>query len=640
MTRSKTRKMTMQLSGVAALALAGAFGGAALGGFAIAQDAPESLLPPGFDDPVPAPTPAPPPSVAPPAGPAPAPPAAAPQAAPAAPGSSPVVQSIPDVPQLSAEEAAGLPSLEELEELTTDELDDLLGLKPQYDIPPAARRSLARVGVLSPAEGGLATGALAKQPGGLVRAILAGTKAPLVSRWGHILVRRALVSRYAAPEGMNPVEFAALRAGVLNAIGEFGLARALVQDIDTGNWNAGLTDQALVAYIGSGDVVGSCPAVRLQGADRDDPQWVMLRAICNAYAGEGALSSRQLNTAQNEEVAPEIDLLLAQRYAGAAGRGRGGTTVSWEGVEGITPWRFSLANSVGEAIPEELLSSAVNSRSGGYYRLAGATSAAVPLDQRVDFADYAATRGVFSSKALVSLYSQLYNNEGLGGPAAQRASRLRDAYVVLDPQARITAMRGLWSDLDGESGSRFAGHILTAYAAARIPPSAEAIGDADQLIASMLAAGLERDAAAWSSLVEEGSLGWGLIVLSNPSGDAASVGGVDEFLSDDDSDGQRKSAFLIAGLGALGRLPAGDLNGYGAQVGVDFARQTRWTRMIDRAAEVKNPAMVALLAGLGMQGDEWSQMTPVHLYHLVSALNRVGLEAEARMIAAEAVARG
>jgi hypothetical protein len=33
-------------------------------------------------------------------------------------------------------------------------------------------------------------------------------------------------------------------------------------------------------------------------------------------------------------------------------------------------------------------------------------------------------------------------------------------------------------------------------------------------------------------------------------------------------------------------------------------------------------------------------MTSVHLYHIVSALNRVGLSAEARMIAAEAVARG
>ena len=32
-------------------------------------------------------------------------------------------------------------------------------------------------------------------------------------------------------------------------------------------------------------------------------------------------------------------------------------------------------------------------------------------------------------------------------------------------------------------------------------------------------------------------------------------------------------------------------------------------------------------------------MTPLHLYHIVRALDAVGMNAEARMIAAEAVAR-
>ena len=45
------------------------------------------------------------------------------------------------------------------------------------------------------------------------------------------------------------------------------------------------------------------------------------------------------------------------------------------------------------------------------------------------------------------------------------------------------------------------------------------------------------------------------------------------------------------------------------------------------------------MGGVGMQGDGWNRMTTLHLYHIVSALNRVGLSAEARMIAAEAVAR-
>lgn len=620
---------------VAALALAGAACGALGVALASAQDGPTSLLPPGFDDPTPtpSPTPAPRPSSAPTVAPTTASPGSAP-----APGAAPAQGpgNLPPAPNVSEAELRGLPTLEELEDLSTDQLDDLLGLKPKYDIPPAARRALSQVGLLAPAEGGLPTQALAKQPETLVRAVLAGTKGPLVSRWGHILMRRALASRLAAPDGMNPVEFAALRAGVLNSIGEHAVARALVQDVDTGNWDTAMTSQALTAYIASSDIVGTCPAVRLQGSVREDPQWEMLQAICNAYAGEGALAGSQLNAAQAERIAPEIDLLLAQRIAGAAGRGRGGTTVTWDGVEELTPWRFAVANAVGETIPEDILADAIDGENGSYYRLAGSTAAMLPLSQRVLYAETGAARGVLSAAAMVDLYSQIYSVESIGGDAAQRAARLREAYTATDPANRIIAMRGLWGE--GEVG--FAGQVLTAYAAARIPPAKTSNYASGELIASMLTAGLDRDAAAWRSIVDEGSLAWALVALADPEGGRVTSGAVDSFVDDDESDSQRKSAFLIAGLAGLGRLSQGDLDSFGNRLDVDFSRQTRWTRVIDKAAEVGNPALVALLAGLGMQGESWDQMTPLHLYYITSSLTAVGLEAEARMIAAEAVARG
>ena len=622
------------LAGVAALGVLGAVGGTFAIGFASAQDAPESLLPPGFDDPAPAPTPSPappPPPVAPPVT-TPSTPQSTPQTAPGGtvqplpPGAT-----LPPAPNVSSEELSGLPTLEELEELSTDQLDDLLGLKPQFDIPPAARRSLSQVGVLSPEEGGLPTRSLVKQPETLVRAVLGGTRGPLVSRWGHIMLRRTLASRLTAPEGMSPVDFAALRAGVLNSMGEFGTARALVQDIDTGNWSKALTSEALTAYIASSDFVGACPAVRLQGGEREDPTWVMMQAICNAYAGEGALAGSQLNGAQNDEIAPEIDILLAQRYAGAAGRGRGGTTVSWDGVEELTPWRFALANAVGEDVPDGIVNAAFSEPRGDYYPLSGASAAMLPLDQRALYAGVAADRGVLSSAALVDIYSQVYANEGIGGDVALRSRRLRDAYVGANPGIRIDAMRSIWG---GETMS-FPGLVLTAYAAARIPPSAENAGAAGDLIASMLTAGLDRDAVTWAPFVESGSQGWALIALADPDGVNVDLDALQSFWSDDQSEEALKTQFLVAGLAGLGRLPLATASDYD----VNLSRQTRWTRMIDRAAQVDNPTMVALLAGLGMQGRDWSQMTPLHLYHITRALSAVGMDAEARMIAAEAVSR-
>ncbi|MEP0191223.1 MAG: hypothetical protein ABJP70_11425 [Erythrobacter sp.] len=520
--------------------------------------------------------------------------------------------------------------------MSIDDLDDFLGLKPRFDIPPAARRELSEVGVLSASEGGLGVGALEQQPAGLVRAVLNGTNGPLVSRWGHIMLRRVLASRMSAPDGMKPVEFVALRAKVLNNIGEFPNTRALVQDVDTGNWDEALTDEALKAYVASADFVGACPAIKFQGSKRDDPQWVMWQAICNAYAGEGALAGSQLDKAFADEIAPAIDVMLAQRYAGAAGRSRRGTEVEWEGVEELNPWRFALANAVGEEIPESLFDGLPD-----YYQLSAATAPMVGLEQRARFADQAARRGIMSARAMVDLYSQIYSDDAVLGDISSRAGRLRNAYVASDPAARVAAMRGLWEMIDGESDKPlYSGSVMTAYAAARIAPSSSLERHSGELIASMLTAGLEKDAASWSSVVEEGSLGWALIALSSEGSSGNMADGVDSFISSDDSEEYRKAAFLVAGLAGLGRIGQDQFAEYGSDLEFDTARQTRWTRTISQAAQVENQALVALLAGLGMQGDTWEQMTPLHLYHIVSALKQVGLEAEARMIAAEAVARG
>jgi hypothetical protein len=638
----------MQAASWLALGIAGALAGASAAGLAVAQQKPESLLPPGFDDPDP-PRPSPTPSAAP----GTAAPAARPGQGGAAgttplpsvsPGAAPVgvdPASLPPLPSITRDELSRLPSLDELDRLSTEELDQLLGLKPKSDIPAGSRRGLTRVGVLAVDEGGLPPAALANQPETLVRAALNGTMGPMVSRWGHILLRRTLASRLAAPLGMDPVEFAALRVGVLNRIGEYGVARAVVQDIDSANWSPALTAEALTAYLASGDITGACPAVRLQGSARDDGEWQMWQAICNAYAGETALAASQLDRALFRGVAPRIDVLLARRFAGAAGRGQRAVQIEWEGVEQLNPWRFGLATALGEPVPEGLLGSALTARGGAYYARAGALLPMLPASQRAPFAGRAAREGILSADAMVDLYSEVYAEPGVTGDPQNHAAALREAYVATDPAARIAAMQRLWAAgaaLGGGDG--YGARVLTAYAAARIPAEAAQADAAGDLIAAMLAAGLDRDALAWRGVVEDGSLGWALIVLSAPRSNGVGQGAVSSFIGGDDSEGSRKSAFLVAGLAGLGRLDTGDAAALADDLGFDLARKTRWSRAIARAAEVNNPALVSLLAGLGMQGASWEQMTPLHLYHITAALRRVGLEAEARMIAAEAVARG
>ncbi|MFA9201260.1 MAG: hypothetical protein ACEQR8_08765 [Cypionkella sp.] len=617
------------LGGIAALALGS--------GLAIAQSRPADLLPPGTDQPAP-PVPSP--------APTPRPTAAGPQQAPAPDATSvPVIQPIPQgrsdgaprpAPPALPEIDDKLPTLAELERMSTDELDELLGLKPKVDIPPGARRSLAEIGVLSAEEGGLPPRSLANQPAALVRAALGGTTRPIVSRWGHIMLRRALASRLDAPAGMDPVEFAALRVAALNAIGEFAAARAVAQDVDTANWNPALTRAAIDAYIGTADLVGACPAVRLQGNRREDGNWKLLQGICNAYSGEAARAKRDLERLRYRGEAANIDALLAQRFAGAAGQGRGAVTIEWKGIEELTPLRFALANAVGEPVPERLLDGAAP-----YFSRAAATAPMLPLTRRIAAAERAGREGILSAAAMIDLYSQLYAEQEAEGPAATAAERLRQAYVGGDAAARLGAIRNLWGEAGGGGGAvDYSRLVLTAYAAARVAPSADLEGDAAPLIASMLAAGLERDALRWSGVVAEGSPAWAQLVFAAPRRDPVSSGAIDDFVGDDGSEEQRRSQFLVAGLAGLGRMDAGDVAGYSSDLGMNLGADTRWTRAISAAAAADNQALVAFLAGLGMQGEGWERMTARHLYHIVSALHRVGLSAEARMIAAEAVARG
>ncbi|HEY6870653.1 MAG TPA: hypothetical protein VI199_12950, partial [Novosphingobium sp.] len=286
----------------------------------VAQDAPESLLPPGFDRPAPKPVRPAAPTVA-------APTAAAPAvAAPAAPPAATATAGA-----LPAGPASRLPSLDTLLAMTPEELDVALNVRPTDDIPPGARRALSRTGLLAESEGGLPFWQLARQDQGLVRAALAGNRGQLVSRWGHILLRRALVSRLDAPAGMDGAEFVALRAALLLRMGEDDAARALVQDVDTANLSPLLTQVARDAYVATGDFTGICPAVQLQGGAVKDKPWQVMSAICDSFAGEGSRGLAALDRLTYFGAMPRVDMLLAQKYAGAAGNGRRAVKIEWNG---------------------------------------------------------------------------------------------------------------------------------------------------------------------------------------------------------------------------------------------------------------------------------------------------------------------
>ena len=578
---------------VGALALAVALTAAA------AQDRPESILPPGFNDPVaPAPTPTP----------------------TAAPGVPATVQPIP-VPV-----AAVTPTPTPTPSATPTPID-----LSAYELPDSARRSLDRVGVVGADTGGLSSGAFANSDGPMVERLMRRLDAPIPSRWLSIALRRALVSRLDTPPRVNGADFAAERAWLLLRMGEADAARAVVQSVDVADYTPKLFQVAMQAMLATGDPSGMCPLVEPALAITNETGWLFARSMCAALGGKGPQANQLLRTA-SRRTGRSIDALLAEKVVGAAGGARA-VTIEWAGVDRLTAWRLGLAMATGVEVPAELL--AQGRPWVAHWR---ATSPMIAPDVRASLADRAAAQGVLSNLALVDLYSEVESLDDAGSPVGAAARDLRGAFTEKTQAARLRLLQGLWNG-GGDARGRYGRLVLTARAASRMTPSADLAGDAPTLIASMLTAGLDRPALRWSRVVPEASDGWAMLALADPRGRSVTAAQVNAYRDGDASAGRMKARMALAGLTGLGRLSADEAQSLAQPFDVRFGAENSWTRAIDAAARAGDGGTVLLLMAIGMQTADWRGVPPEVLYHGTAALRRVGLGGEARMIAAEAIAR-
>jgi hypothetical protein len=613
------RTSLLLLAGGTALALA-------IPAFGQRDKAPQSILPPGFGDTsnvprkAPAERPAPPAPAAAPAAPTPAAPAAAGPGAPAA-GTAPA-QAAPGASTTvtSDEPAVENPSAADLQDLSQNLAP------PAIEIPDSSRRPTDIVGPLTPENWGLGRGEFGNANGLFLAALMRRLDAPLPSRWESMLLRRALLSQIPAPSNLNPVDWVAERAWLLLRMGEADAARILVQSVDVDQFTPRMFTVAVQTALATADPAALCPLVTPGRAVSDEPVWPLADAMCAALQGDSARASQLIDQARGQSGAGGIDLLLAEKVIGAGLNTRRAVAIQWDGVDSVNSWRFGIASATGLKIPDSLMNGV-----GPQVWAWEARAPMIPLDQRAEAAQVAASLGVFSSAALVEMYSALADDTDPSELEASVGGRLRKAYVG-DYDRRVDAMHGLWDDAKNPV-DRHARLILTATAAARIPPS-NAYGDriAD-LVASMMTAGLDQHAARWGSVVDGrgDDRAWSILATGSPRPTVDLGGGrVRAFVKGADA---QKGKLLVAALAGLGRLA--DPGAYG----VNPNPTTRWEAMIQAAARNRQAGTVALLAGIGMQTPSWRGVPPEHLYQIVAALRRVGHDYEARMIAAEAMSR-
>jgi hypothetical protein len=524
--------------------------------------------------------------------------------------------------------------------------DDLAAIEaltpppPPIEIPDEARRPIDFVGVLDESAGGLGADAFGAADGRFLSTLMRRLDAPIASRWQSMLLRRALMTRVPAPFGVHPVDWVAERAWLLLRMGEADAARMLVQSVDVDQFTPKMFAIAVQSALATADPAGLCPLVGPGRETSDEPVWPLAEAMCASLSGEPGKASALIDQARRRRRGDPIDLDLAEKVIGAGANTRRAVTIEWKDVDQINSWRFGLAAATGLEIPAGLMS-----RAGSHVLAWQARAPMLPIEQRLAAIQAAASLGVFGSASLVDIYSQIADetdpseiNESVGG-------RLRTAYAARKVDQRMRALRSIWGEAGNDPVARHARSILTATAATAIPAMPELAADAPRLIASMLSAGYDAQAAEWSEVVgnmdgEDGSRAWAMLALASPQPSVEiSTGLIGTFQDGDNTPEDYATKLLIAGLAGLGRIDADAAADLAEDYGMNLGAQTRWTQLIARAAERRQKGTVALLAGVGMQTGAWRGVPPEHLYHITRALSRVGMEYEARMIAAEAIAR-
>lgn len=510
---------------------------------------------------------------------------------------------------------------------------------PPVELPDHARRDPALVGGLDPVTLGLRANPWGGASGAFLSGLMRRMETPIASRWAHIALRNALFARARSPRLVNPVDWTAERAWLLLRMGEADAARLLVSGVDVDGFTPKMFQVGMQSALANADPSGLCP---LQDGLRKVEERVLplVDAMCASLSGEPESAASRIESVRRRGRISGIDLVLAQKVVGAGADTGRAATVEWEPVERLNAWRFGLASATGMTPPERLMRDAAPQLRAWHSR-----APLIAAQQRLESARIAAGMGVLSSQALTDLYSAIYDSTDPNDLSETDAWQLRLAFVGRDLGTRLAAMRRFWRN-DANPLQAEAGRATVGRAAALVAPSAELQEDAPDLIASMLAAGLDREAAQWAEVLRAmderfADESWAMLALAAPDAAGIDVGAarINAFAGRDQSAGKHRTALLVAGLAGLGRIDSATADRLNRRHRLGLERRSRWTRMIDRSAELGQAGTVLVMTGTGFQAPSLEQLPSAHLFHAIAALNRTGQGFTARMIAAEALSR-
>ena len=522
-------------------------------------------------------------------------------------------------------------------ELTPEEQElALLEPVPQIELPAGSERDPRLAGPIPAGDAGFGETMWGGSSGKFLSRLMRSNETPLASRWGHILLRNALLTSAPSPSDVHPADWAAERAWLLLRMGEADGARMLISGVDVADFSPKMFQVAAQSALANGDPSALCPL--RDGLEKVERQILpLVRAMCASLSGSNEVAAADIESARRRGAFQPIDLALADKVVGAGADTSRSSTIEWDPVDQLNIWRFGLATATGAVPPDRLMSQA-SPRVLAWQ----ARSPIISPEAKLAASRVATGLGVFSSQALIDLYSLIYDATDPSDLGQTDAWQIRLAMVGRDQDERVGAIRRLLESAKTPI-EKEATRAALARAASRIEPNSELQDIAPDLIAAMLAGGYDREALRWRNAVEDmddeqGDRCWAMLALSAPDF-RVNGGRLAGFIGNDESTGHQRSALLVAGLAGLGRISSAEASRLNKRYGFGLARSNEWTRTIDGASSRGQAGTVAILAGTGLQADDFNSVPALHIYHMVTALNRNGQQYAARMIAAEALAR-
>ena len=513
------------------------------------------------------------------------------------------------------------------------------------------------IGLMEEAEGGFPYDMWRGSDRALIERMLPRLPAGGTSRAMNDLARRLLLSTAAPPAGPAKENLLAIRIERLAAMGDSVSMNHLMRSVPPDLYDSALLQTRLDSLLLIADYVGACSLARELVRRDDTPYWEKVLIFCQALNERHDAAALGLSLLRERSV--EQDLGFETLLRALAGDG----SAKLDSLPAPTALHLSMVRAARLSVPEDAGEGAEPA-----IARAIALTAGVPLDFRLRAAERAEALGTLDTETLAELYVSVpFTSEELAypwrrlktdkGPMARALLHQAIAIQVV-PAARAEVLRAAWQ-LGGESGG-WDGYATAARVTLSeligLNPLPELVWIAGDAIRALLAAGRPDMVTGWLDLAASQAG-----ANAKAAAAVAALSPIIGLADDEDAtpwDDARFAAWRQSQNGAtegMRRLRTAML--FGLMSALDRKTppqalltqldgpETVWVktpppafmRQLDLAADEGRIGETVLLALVALDSANSGAPSPMTLSAAVSALQRIGLGAEARAIAIEAV---